>query len=155
MCSQFKLHGMENCQGDLADIVRGSGLAGNAAQEAEPPALPDTWQYSSGDNDNIAAAVMNCYSDHRDFGDPFSHMRDPMMFQELAMPPPPPSASFFACSDNDPAAAVSETATSSAVFAPPKLILDEEMKRPACNILSRSPPAHFKPCGVWVGLFCV
>nr|GME16132.1 probable WRKY transcription factor 14 [Ipomoea batatas] len=163
MCSQFKLHGMENYQGDLADIVRGSGLAGNAAQEAEPPALPDTWQYSGGDNDNIAAAVMNCYSDHRDFGDPFSHMRDPLMFQDLAMPPPPPSAAFFACSDNDladtaAAAAVSETAASSAVFAPPKLILDEEMKRPACNIFSRmlqiSPTSNPPPPAGGGGIAC-
>ncbi|XP_019168778.1 PREDICTED: probable WRKY transcription factor 14 isoform X2 [Ipomoea nil] len=167
MCSQFQLHGMENYQGDLADIVRGSGLAGNTAQEASPPAVPDTWQYPGSSGDNMAAA-MNCYSsssDHHDFGDPFCHLRDPLMFQELAMPPPPPpSAAFFTCSDNDldlvdTAAAAPETGTSSSVFPPPKLVLDEEMKRPpACNIFSRmlqiSPNSNLNPPAAGGGLAC-
>ncbi|KAI3455886.1 hypothetical protein Pfo_012549 [Paulownia fortunei] len=69
MCSHF-LKRMENYQGDLTDIIRASG-SNTAAEEAAAASLPG-WQFPSN--------PINYSTDPADdFGDPFTHLRDPLL----------------------------------------------------------------------------
>uniref|UniRef100_A0A5B7B2G2 Putative WRKY transcription factor 14 n=1 Tax=Davidia involucrata TaxID=16924 RepID=A0A5B7B2G2_DAVIN len=137
MCSYF-LQRMENYQGDLTDIVRASGGAigggGTSGGVPVPVVVGDSWQFPM----NYPCGFEDPTDD---FGDPFSNMRDPLL-HELGMPA---SLGFFNSSNNstdmikvsvdDDTAGGFSGGGGGSVFAP-KIILDEEMKRP-CNIFSR------------------
>ncbi|XP_057970945.1 probable WRKY transcription factor 35 [Malania oleifera] len=62
---------MDNYQGDLADVVRASGGAIGAGGAAQASSAQPDWQFPS--------SLMET-TDH-DFGDPFSNMRDPLLYE--------------------------------------------------------------------------
>ncbi|KAH6758873.1 hypothetical protein C2S51_019108 [Perilla frutescens var. frutescens] len=132
---------MDNYQGDLTDIIRAGGSNPPAeAPAAAAAALPE-WQFSSNANINYSAT---CPVD--DFGDPFAHLRDPLL-HEIDTPTPPLPGIFFHSSDVIKAS-VDGTGGG---FVGHHKILDDEVKRPP-NIFSRmlqiSPTAKLplSPC---------
>lgn len=156
---------MENYQGDLTDIVRASGGAyGSTGAEGASEPSPG-WRFPS-DPMNFSSVV----EEPRDyFGNPFSYMRDPLLY-ELDVS----GSGFFSSTSSaemmgsSTAASVEDTggfnggnttgavvgvggASTSTILAPSNY-LEDEMKRP-CNIFSRmlqiSPNAKLpvSPCG--------
>ncbi|KAG2689549.1 hypothetical protein I3760_09G144300 [Carya illinoinensis] len=163
-CSLF-MPRMENYQGDLTDIVRASGGAyGSTGAEGASEPSPG-WRFPS-DPMNFSSVV----EEPRDnFGNPFSYMRDPLLY-ELDVS----GSGFFSSTSSaemmgsSTAASVEDTggfnggnttgavvgvggASTSTILAPSNY-LEDEMKRP-CNIFSRmlqiSPNAKLpvSPCG--------
>ncbi|XP_011096716.1 probable WRKY transcription factor 14 [Sesamum indicum] len=132
MCSQF-LKRMENYQGDLTDIIRASGggssiAGGNTA--AEPAAAPHSWQFPTSNPVNYST------DPPEDFGDPFTHLRDPLL-HDIDTP-----VSGFFHNSNIIKPSFEETGNTAGGFAKGSINLahripDDEMERPASNIFSR------------------
>ncbi|XP_047956642.1 probable WRKY transcription factor 35 [Salvia hispanica] len=71
---------MENYnQGDLIDIIRATAAASNPAAETPTAAAAAEWQFPS---NPIAFST-------DEFGDPFAHLRDPLIDEIAASPPQP------------------------------------------------------------------
>ncbi|KAH7545583.1 hypothetical protein FEM48_Zijuj01G0108900 [Ziziphus jujuba var. spinosa] len=155
MCSLYSLLRMENYQGDLTDIVRAS--ATGAYGVSEPPISSSSsssdWQFPSSSSSsypiNFSSSSME--DQHRDnyFGDPFSHMRDPLL-HELYLP----GTGFFSSPSSSEmisssgvvvdetgsctfgGACASGTGSGSGMLA--QSIVDDDMKRPAAAVAASS-----------------
>nr|AKA27906.1 WRKY protein [Salvia miltiorrhiza] len=102
---------MENYQGDLTDIIRATG-------GAETPAAAPDWHFP-------ANPITFSTNPADDFGDPFAHLRDPLIHIDA----PPPLPGFFHGSDVIKPSSVDDSNLG-------HKIIDDEMKRPP-NIFSR------------------
>ncbi|PIN17753.1 hypothetical protein CDL12_09598 [Handroanthus impetiginosus] len=139
---------MENYQGDLTDIIRatGSSIAAAAANTAaEAAALPAEWQFPNNPVNYPPDQV-------EDFGDPFTHLRDPLLHDVDT----PVSSGFFHNTNIIKTSVELETVNTGgfvngSMNLAQKVVLDDEMKRPS-NIFSRmlqiSPNAKLplSPC---------
>ncbi|KAL0305378.1 UNVERIFIED_CONTAM: putative WRKY transcription factor 14 [Sesamum radiatum] len=126
---------MENYQGDLTDIIRASGggsssSIGGGNTAAEAAAAPHSWQFPTSNPFNYSTDPAE------DFGDPFTHLRDPLL-HDIDTP-----VSGFFHNSNIIKPSFEETGNTAAGFANGSINLahripDDEIKRPASNIFSR------------------
>lgn len=149
---------MENYQGDLTDIVRAGSTTTGASGYGG--VVSDSWQFPS-DPMNFSSSTSSAMEEPCDnFGDPFSHMRDPLL-HELGLP----GSGFFTSPSssemiNNSAATVDEAASATTGYAHhvcgnsgllaahnhhhSSTVVDDDTKRPTprpapttCNIFSR------------------
>jgi hypothetical protein len=151
MCCSLGKQRMDNYQGDLTDIVRASG----------GPYGSSDWQFPS---DPMIFSSSPMEEPRDNFGDPFSNMRDPLL-NELHLS----GSTFFGTSNSADIIGTSSSVDDTSGFSVGSVgvgvgvgsstsscastnILDDEMKRPSCNIFSRmlqiSPNAKLpvSPC---------
>lgn len=139
MCSLYSLLRMENYQGDLTDILRASatGAHGESVPLISSSASASDWQFipsSSSDPINFPSSMED------NFGDPFSHVRDPLL-HELGIPAGPgffssPSSSEMITSSGvvvaDESGGRSFGASASGMLG--QSIVDDDTKRPAASV---------------------
>ncbi|XP_051126042.1 probable WRKY transcription factor 14 isoform X2 [Andrographis paniculata] len=124
MCSYFPMKRMENYQGDLNDVIRGSTVGGDVAPAA---ASQFEWQFPINQ-------ITYCTEE---FGDPFVQLRDPLLHDIDTTPLP---AGFFHSNSNiigERGSFGDFAASNSNVDGGMNTLDDDAMKRPSNNIFSR------------------